>query len=128
MIFTVQDKDNGDFLPVYSVRNDNKGYSQFLIYQNNQWLWVSAKNFKPHESCSDDSSQRLRVEDMCKVHKTAPKGLKWYPSVTEYDLLDAVQVSLCNRNRHRPSDKLPRATGLVEEAIKLLEEQKTENK
>lgn len=49
MIFTVQDKDNGDILSVYSVRNDNKGYPQFLIYQNNQWLWVSAKKFRPIE-------------------------------------------------------------------------------
>lgn len=31
----------------YAVRNDKNGYPQFLIYESNQWKWVSAKNFKP---------------------------------------------------------------------------------
>ena len=33
----------------YAVRNDSKGYPHFLIYANNQWIWRSAKHFKPIE-------------------------------------------------------------------------------
>ncbi|MDD5901724.1 MAG: hypothetical protein PUC73_12615 [Lachnospiraceae bacterium] len=31
---------------VYSVRDDKSGYPQFLIYEDNQWKWVSAKRFQ----------------------------------------------------------------------------------
>lgn len=32
---------------VYSIRNDKNGYPQFLIYENEEWKYVSAKHFKP---------------------------------------------------------------------------------
>ena len=48
MMFDVVEKVTGNIYKVYSIRNDTKtGYPQFLIYKNNQWLWRSAKYFKP---------------------------------------------------------------------------------
>ena len=32
---------------IYGVRSDKHGYPQFLIYNNNQWRWISAKHFEP---------------------------------------------------------------------------------
>lgn len=34
-------------IDVYDVRYDSSGYPHFLIYQNEQWLQVSAKHFRP---------------------------------------------------------------------------------
>lgn len=34
---------------VYHIRDNHNGYPHFLIYFNNQWLYVSAKYFKPIE-------------------------------------------------------------------------------
>ena len=39
--------ENRDKVKIYDIRNDNHGYPTFLIYWNNQWLWRSAKFFKP---------------------------------------------------------------------------------
>lgn len=32
---------------VYSVRDDKNGYPHFLIYENGEWKYVSAKHFVP---------------------------------------------------------------------------------
>lgn len=32
---------------VHNVLNDNNGYPMFLIYDNGQWLYESAKYFRP---------------------------------------------------------------------------------
>ncbi len=32
---------------IYHIRTDSHGYPAFLIYHNGQWLYVSAKHFKP---------------------------------------------------------------------------------
>ena len=34
---------------VYSTRDDKNGYPHFLIRNNNQWLWKSAKDFITQE-------------------------------------------------------------------------------
>ena len=34
---------------VYKIKNNNNGYPTFLIYDENQWKWLSAKHFKPIE-------------------------------------------------------------------------------
>lgn len=39
--------ENRGKVKIYDIRNDNHGYPTFLIYWNNQWLWRSAKFFKP---------------------------------------------------------------------------------
>lgn len=31
---------------VYAVRDDKNGYPQFLIYENGEWKYVSAKHFR----------------------------------------------------------------------------------
>lgn len=40
---------NGKQYKIWSIRNDRKGFPHFLIYDNNQWKWQSAKHFKPIE-------------------------------------------------------------------------------
>ena len=32
---------------VFAVRNDKNGYPHFLLYENGQWLWRSAKYYEP---------------------------------------------------------------------------------
>lgn len=32
---------------VYEIRDDKNGFPQFLIYENKQWAWKSAKCFEP---------------------------------------------------------------------------------
>ena len=46
MIFTLYNKQTEQEATIYSVRNKN-GYPMFLIYECGQWLWRSAKHFKP---------------------------------------------------------------------------------
>lgn len=46
-MFNVFDKDNKEYL-VFHIRNDKNGYPTFLIYKDNQWIWKSAKYFKPY--------------------------------------------------------------------------------
>ena len=46
MIFTLYNKQTKQETTIYSVRNKN-GYPMFLIYERGQWLWKSAKHFKP---------------------------------------------------------------------------------
>ena len=47
-MFVVYDKRKGQYgmpVTVYSVRDDKNGYPHFLIYENDQWKYVSAKRF-----------------------------------------------------------------------------------
>lgn len=52
-LFVVIEKTDRDypFTPacytVYAVRDDSNGYPHFLIYDNDAWLWISAKHFRP---------------------------------------------------------------------------------
>ena len=50
MMFEVYDKRKPvgtQLTVVYDIRNDQNGYPSFLIYDKGQWLWQSAKHFKP---------------------------------------------------------------------------------
>lgn len=44
-MFTVIYKKDEQEYQVYDIRYDKNGYPMFLIYKNNQWLTLSAKNF-----------------------------------------------------------------------------------
>lgn len=56
-VFTVNRKDNVEYdnnlgtslspVKVYNVRDDKNGYPQFLIYENGEWKYMSAKYFAP---------------------------------------------------------------------------------
>ena len=47
MLFRVIEKETNKVFLVYSVRNDSAGYPHFLIYNDGQWIWKSAKYFFP---------------------------------------------------------------------------------
>ena len=32
---------------IYSIKTDKNGFPKFLVFENNQWSWKSAKKFKP---------------------------------------------------------------------------------
>lgn len=36
-------------IKVYNVRDDKNGYPHFLIYENGEWKYVSAKHFVPDD-------------------------------------------------------------------------------
>lgn len=38
---------NGKNYKIWAIRNDSTGFPHFLIYDENQWKWQSAKHFKP---------------------------------------------------------------------------------
>ena len=44
-IFTVFNKDTLKEVNVYAVKNDKVGYPHFLIYEDSQWKYRSAKHF-----------------------------------------------------------------------------------
>ena len=46
-LFQVMIKETDDIKSVYDVRTDKTGFPQFLIYDNGQWRYMSAKHFKP---------------------------------------------------------------------------------
>lgn len=46
MSFPVVQKDTGLIFTVYDVVQ-SKGYAHFLIYENGQWIYRSAKHFRP---------------------------------------------------------------------------------
>ena len=46
-MFEVVEKETELPIEVYSIRDDNNGYPTFLIYKEDQWLWISAKHFRP---------------------------------------------------------------------------------
>ena len=47
MLFTVINKDSKEIFDVYDISYDKNGYARFLIYNNGQWLRLSAKHFMP---------------------------------------------------------------------------------
>ena len=58
-VFTVNRKGNVEYdnnsgislssVEVYNVRDDKNGYPHFLIYENGEWKYVSAKYFIPND-------------------------------------------------------------------------------
>lgn len=53
----VKKEDHSVIRKVYDVRNDNCGYPHFLIYENGEWKYVSAKHFVPYS----DIPQREKI-------------------------------------------------------------------
>ena len=49
----VKKEDHSAIRKVYDVRNDNCGYPHFLIYENGEWKYVSAKHFIPYSDILD---------------------------------------------------------------------------
>lgn len=49
----VKKEDHSVIRKVYDVRNDNCGYPHFLIYENGEWKYVSAKYFVPYSDIPD---------------------------------------------------------------------------
>ena len=47
MMFNVIDKESGFTYSVYNVRDDKVGFPHFLIYDDGQWVWRSAKHIQP---------------------------------------------------------------------------------
>lgn len=43
----VVNKDTGKMYEVYDITYDNTGYPYFLIYEDRQWIRMSAKHFRP---------------------------------------------------------------------------------
>jgi len=43
----VVEKETEMIIEVYGVEQDSCGYPKFLIYQDNQWIWRSAKHYTP---------------------------------------------------------------------------------
>lgn len=58
-VFTVNRKGNVEYdnnsgislssVKVYNVRDDKNGFPHFLIYENGEWKYVSAKHFVPDD-------------------------------------------------------------------------------
>ena len=48
--FKVQHKVSNSIHEVYDIQYDNCGYPHFLIYEKNDWVKVSAKNYKPYKT------------------------------------------------------------------------------
>lgn len=46
--FVVYRKDTIEEVVVYAVRDDDKGYPHFLVYEDGQWKYISAKHFEPY--------------------------------------------------------------------------------
>lgn len=46
-MFKVKHKVSNSIHEVYDIQYDNHGYPHFLIYENNAWVRVSAKHYKP---------------------------------------------------------------------------------
>ena len=53
-LFIVSAFHAGRRVEVYAVRNDKNGYPQFLVYENNQWHWRSAKYYAPLSAAREE--------------------------------------------------------------------------
>ena len=47
-MFKVKHKVSNSVVDFYDIGYDKTGYPQFLVYENNQWVRVSAKHYKPN--------------------------------------------------------------------------------
>ncbi len=46
-LYVVNEKDTKKPVKVFGVRDDSNGYPQFLIYEDSQWKYRSAKHYYP---------------------------------------------------------------------------------
>ena len=61
-MFTVYEKSTGKAVKVYNIRHDKSGYPHFLIYEDGQWKYRSAKHYKPtiqYDDFRDLSFERM---------------------------------------------------------------------
>ena len=56
----VENKNNNRIYEVFDITYDKNGYPRFLIYNNGQWLRMSAKHFRPLELCYDAGGDIVR--------------------------------------------------------------------
>lgn len=47
LLYKYKRNDKSELVTIYDIRPDKNGYPHFLIYYDNQWMYVSAKNFSP---------------------------------------------------------------------------------
>lgn len=50
-------------IPVYNVRDDKNGYPHFLIYEDKQWRYVSAKYFIPYNEALEIVEKENHFEE-----------------------------------------------------------------
>lgn len=53
-MFTVYEKSSDKAVKVYNVRHDKSGYPHFLVYEDGQWKYKSAKHYTPNYIPDDD--------------------------------------------------------------------------
>lgn len=80
-MFRVIDKDTREPFDVYDITYDAmNGYPQFLIYEDGQWLRVSAKHYRPYEA-EDDPVLRLlnkwETEELKKKYDSDSRGVRF---------------------------------------------------
>ena len=56
----VENKNNNRIYEVFDITYDKNGYPRFLIYNNGQWMRISAKHFRPLELCYDAGGDIVR--------------------------------------------------------------------
>ena len=56
----VENKNNNRIYEVFDITYDKNGYPRFLIYNNGQWMRMSAKHFRPLELCYDAGGDIVR--------------------------------------------------------------------
>lgn len=62
MIKVVNKNDQKEY-EVFHIRNDKTGYPHFLIFQNNQWIYKSAKLFIPtYEFLTEDNNKIISTK------------------------------------------------------------------
>ena len=59
-MFAVINKENEEIYDVYDVTYDKTGYPHFLVYENGQWVRMSAKHFTPVDWISPIGDVALR--------------------------------------------------------------------
>ena len=56
-MFTVINKDSKEIIDVYDITYNKSGYPIFLIYNDGQWIRMSAKHFRPYTD--DDLGNKI---------------------------------------------------------------------
>ena len=62
-MFSVKHKVSNSINIVYDITYDQSGYPHFLIYENNQWVRVSAKHYVPYDpGCKGAAKKKILNE------------------------------------------------------------------
>ena len=54
-MFKVRVKKTGKIIKAYGSQRDVNGFTQFLVYKNNTWVWESCEKFEPVKILKSDS-------------------------------------------------------------------------